>query len=234
MTAPVVAVPETEPGKGPGRATVGPIGVVTTAVLLTLVGILFLSLLIWIWPHKGTGADVDPVSVSIAGFPAFPMWGEQRLLIIVMLAGALGGLLHGLRSLGWYIGNRNLVWSWLAYYALLPLIGSVLAVAFYIVLRGGLISPSAPVSDTSAFGMAAIAVLVGMFSTPASLKLQQVAETFFTKAQPGADKTPQHAVGQTPVAPASPSTNGNTPDSSERGDDTTVNGTLPGVTVPQG
>jgi hypothetical protein len=43
----------------------------------------------------------------------FPIWVEQRLFLIVILAGALGATVHALRSLAWYIGNRQLVYSWL-------------------------------------------------------------------------------------------------------------------------
>jgi len=219
-----------------------------------------------VWPHKppGTAASLasgpaplqcdnaitprvlpdstlDPTCVTLFG-TSFALWAEHRLLAIVVICGALGGLLHGLRSLGWYIGNRALKRSWLPYYVMLPLVGSILALAIYVVLRGGLISPSAAVSDTSAFSIAAVAVLVGMFSTPASLKLQQVAETLFTKAQAGNDAAPQHAVAPTSVTPTpvvppaaandgagdarvtSDNGPGSRPDSGERGNDGVVNG----------
>jgi hypothetical protein len=132
----------------------------------------------------------DPDCVSIAG-RAFPLWAEQRLLLIVVLAGMLGGLVHAIRSLGWYVGNRWLVVSWVPYYFLIPLTGALIAVAFYLVIRGGFFSPSGSFRDTSPFGFAAMAVLVGMFSTSAALKLQQLAETMFTKPGPGAEAKPQ-------------------------------------------
>jgi hypothetical protein len=134
----------------------------------------------------------DPECVSIAG-REFPLWAEQRLLLIVILSGILGGLVHAIRSLGWYIGNRELVRSWLPYYALLPLTGAMIAVAFYLVIRGGFFSPSGSFRDTSPFGFAAMSVLVGMFSTPAALKLQQLAETMLTKPEGGKDSKPQAA-----------------------------------------
>ncbi len=36
---------------------------------------------------------------------------EARMVLIVALFGALGGLVHSLRSFYWYLGNRELVWS---------------------------------------------------------------------------------------------------------------------------
>lgn len=252
--SPTPAVPPAPP-VDPAHRSVGPLGTVVSAIVLAVLGGLMLYVCVAVWPHKPPGAaasltsgaplrcdttitprvlpdsTLDPTCATLFG-TSFVLWAEHRLLAIVVICGALGGLLHGLRSLGWYIGNRALKRSWLPYYVMLPLIGSILALAFYVVLRGGLISPSAAVSDTSAFGIAAVAVLVGMFSTPATLKLQQVAETLFTKAQPGNDAAPQHAVAPTsvtptPVVPPATANNGAgdaSPDSGERGDDGVVNG----------
>jgi hypothetical protein len=147
----------------------------------------------------------DPECVSIGG-RAFPIWAEQRLLLIVILCGFLGGLVHTIRSLGWYIGNRWLVRSWLPFYALLPVTGAMIAVAFYLVIRGGFFSPSGSFRDTSPFGFAAMSVLVGMFSTPAALKLQQLAETMLTKPGAGADSKPQSTSTSDGAKPS-----GNTP-----------------------
>jgi hypothetical protein len=54
---------------------------------------------------------------------------EGRLFVIVLLAGSLGGMVRTLRSLYWYVGNRNLRYSWLLMYATLPITGTALATA---------------------------------------------------------------------------------------------------------
>lgn len=118
------------------------------------------------------------------------VFAEQRLLIIVFLAGGLGGLLHGLRSIVWYIGNRSLYASWLATYLMLPFTGGAVAFVFYVVVRGGFFSPTASFSETSPFGFAAMATLVGLFSGQAILKLKQLAETLLTRTERGADHEP--------------------------------------------
>jgi IPT/TIG domain len=123
------------------------------------------------------------------------VYSETRLLLLVMLGGALGSLLHSLRSLYWYTGNRQMVWSWAGYYLLLPFTGSMLAVVFYFVIRGGFFSPQASFEFTSPFGFAALSALVGIFSQQAVLKLKEVAETVFTKPQPGADTKQQKTAG---------------------------------------
>jgi hypothetical protein len=115
------------------------------------------------------------------------MYDEDRLLLIVLFAGALGALVHGLRSLSWYIGNRTAVMSWSAMYIMLPFLGAGLATIFYLVVRGGFFSPTSTVADTSPFGFAALAALIGMFTEPAVLKLRKVASTIFEPTEKGKD-----------------------------------------------
>lgn len=54
-----------------------------------------------------------------------------RVLIIVMIVGALGSLIHVFRSFYWYAGNRTLKTSWLLMYIMLPFNGAGMAVLFY-------------------------------------------------------------------------------------------------------
>jgi hypothetical protein len=134
------------------------------------------------------------------------LWAETRLLLIVMLCGFLGAMIYSLRSFFWYTGNQGLVWSWMPMYILTPVIGSMMAVVFYLVLRGGLFNPSTSVSDTSPFGFAAIATLVGMFIQSAALKLKKVFEALFTEAEHGKD-TVRAAPVHITVTPADPKHN---------------------------
>src|SRR5262245_49150673 len=72
---------------------------------------------------------------------------DSALLRIVLLAGALGGLLHAIRSFVWYVGNRDLRWSWVPTYLTLPIVGALLAAVTYLVVRAGFVgftSPTAP------------------------------------------------------------------------------------------
>ena len=135
----------------------------------------------------------------------FPVYDEARLLWIVIFAGALGSLIHALRSVYWYVGNRKLIWSWIGKYLMLPFAGSALAVVFYLVIRGGFFSPQAGFGNTSPFGFAAMAALVGLFSEQAVLKLQEVAETVLTKPAAGANPMPQKSVTKSePATPPKP------------------------------
>ncbi len=118
----------------------------------------------------------------------FHLWLSQniRILVIVMVVGALGSLIHVFRSFYWYVGNRTLKNSWLLMYILLPFSGGGLAVLFYLIIRGG-ISAQAPTNPSSLDGYAAIAALVGMFSQEALQKLKQLAAAIFTNAESGKD-----------------------------------------------
>lgn len=114
---------------------------------------------------------------------------STSLFLISFLSGALGSLLHALRSFYWYVGMRKLVWSWAAMYLLLPFCGAALAAIFYIVLRGGFF-PQSTIENSNPFGFAAMGVLVGLFSEEAIAKLKQIAQTFFTQVPAGKDTAP--------------------------------------------
>jgi len=175
-----------------GASPVGPVGIVLITVYLILSSILLLYGLVQFWPPPIPAKESAPTTSPVTFFLwTFSISDEVRLFLIVALSGALGGLVHALRSLYWYVGNRALMRSWLAMYILLPFVGTTLGLVFYLVIRGGFFSPQATVEQTSPFGFAALAGLVGMFSEQAVLKLKQVAETLLIEAPKGEDAKPQ-------------------------------------------
>jgi hypothetical protein len=107
---------------------------------------------------------------------------DQQFFLIVSVSGALGGLLHSLRSLSTYVGERYLFRSWLLYYLALPLVGAVLATIGYIVLRAGLLPGGASNSQPDPYGISGISALVGLFSAQTVEKLQAVFQTLFAPA----------------------------------------------------
>jgi hypothetical protein len=174
-----------------GENPVGATGIVVMIVYLTIVALFLLYSLFRFWPTTPSGATPSGTASLNYFFWQFSLSNEILLLIIVSTAGALGSMVAALRSLYWYIGNRELVRSWIPMYILRPLVGATLALVFYLVIRGGFFSPGATIQDTSPFGFAALAALVGMFSEQAVLKLKEVAETLLTRPEPGADPKPQ-------------------------------------------
>ncbi|MBI4663008.1 MAG: hypothetical protein HY735_29720 [Verrucomicrobia bacterium] len=135
--------------------------------------------------------QVQPVG---APFEVVQVWRRQvqvrpesRLFLVVAIAGALGGLLHSVRSFYWYVGNRNLKWSWVPQYVLLPWVGAILGLVIYLILRGGLLAGEATVSDTNPFGFAAFASMAGLFSEQAVEKLRQLFEGLLARSPKGRD-----------------------------------------------
>ncbi len=155
-----------------------------------LVGLAGLALyvIVVLWPNA-PAADPSPARVALL-FWSLAQDSEIATLLIVFFAGVLGALIHALRSFYWYVGHRKLVSSWVTMYFLLPVVGGVLGFVFYLVFRGGLFPGKFESGTLSPIGFAAVAALVGMFSEQAIRKLKDVAETLFTKTQPGSDSVP--------------------------------------------
>jgi hypothetical protein len=109
---------------------------------------------------------------------------DVALLVVVVLAAALGGFVYEARSFATYVGNRQLKLSWLWWYLLQSVTGSGLALVFYFAFRGGFLSTTSGDSSINPYGVAALAGLVGLFSKQASDKLQEVFETLF-QTKPG-------------------------------------------------
>lgn len=130
---------------------------------------------------------------------------DGHVLMLVIFAGALGGTIHAIRSLYWYVGNRKLCWSWVPMYVLLPFSGAAIATIFFLIVRGGFMD-TAPDRETSLV-IIAIAALAGLFSQQAALKLQDIANALLAKPEPGENSRPQAALPAgtvTEAAPASP------------------------------
>jgi IPT/TIG domain len=121
-----------------------------------------------------------------------------NLFWMLIFAGALGGCIHALRSLFWYVGQRELRWSWLPMYYTLPFIGSAMAMLFGLLIFAGLFDNSAERNES--LFIIAVAGLVGMFSQQAALKLTDVANAIFSKPGQGKEAEPQksESVGARP------------------------------------
>lgn len=113
---------------------------------------------------------------------------EARLILIVLLTGALGSFIHAATSFVTFVGNRTLVSSWRWWYLLRPFIGGTLALIFYFIIRGGFLSAGADATNISIFGIAGLSGLVGMFSKNAIDKLREVFETLFKSAEGKGDE----------------------------------------------
>ncbi len=173
----------------PGNAFVPHYVIVALFVLTGAVAVLVLYALWACWPEAARNGQA-PVATSQA---VTWMWWhgavqrETLFFVVVALGGLLGGLVHTFRSLSWYVGNRNLLWSWVPFNLMLPLVGALGGTIFYVVLRAGLFSPSGSADEASPFGFTAVAMLVGLFSEEAMEKLRQIAANVFAERPAGED-----------------------------------------------
>jgi len=129
------------------------------------------SLLLSLWPVQPDANEVKTWWGAVVG-------REVDLLLLVLICGALGSFAHGARSFVDFVGNRTLRASWSAWYLLYPLIGSTLALIFYLAVRGGFLTTGAG-KDLNIYGLTAISGLVGMFSKQATTKLAELFSTLF-------------------------------------------------------
>lgn len=112
---------------------------------------------------------------------------EQAVLWMVVLLGALGGFLHLASSMANFVGNRQLLRSWVVYYILIPFQGAALAPVVYLLLRVGVLNPANssgghPTDALNLIGIYAFAAMTGLFSKKAIEMLATVFETVFRKS----------------------------------------------------
>lgn len=135
---------------GPGSQT-APVTDPASAGNIHIFGVCFLIFTIFIFYVLVT---TWPVLVPVPGgsantFKPFRFFGfgpynwapDLRMLLTVIVAGAIGSLIHTLTSFGDYVGNRRLSTSWMWWFVLRTPIGIALAIVAYLILRGGLIVP---------------------------------------------------------------------------------------------
>jgi hypothetical protein len=156
---------------------------------LVIVSLSLAYLLLRLWPAglkpEASGSELQMIYLWSGKRLGFEVSNDVRLILLVMVAGGLGSFIHTATSFGDFVGNQTLSRSWIWWYLLRPFIGMILAVVFYLVIRGGFLSAGTEAGSVNPFGIAALAGLVGMFSKQASDKLNEVFNTLF-KTAPGA------------------------------------------------
>lgn len=155
-------------------------------VYLLILPILFTCLLVAIWPSPFTpqGKSVP----EIRSLWNFTDQVEVRLLMIVLVSGALGSAVSAARTYANFHGLGRYEPSWTWWYLMKVPIGMGLALFLYMVVRGGLfsasLSDSGAVMDTAnPFGFAALGALAGMFAKEASDKLEEIFKAVFRTAE---------------------------------------------------
>lgn len=162
-------------------------------VVMIIVALALLASLFNLWPSVEGAATNAPATTAAAATAATTTHTVQlffalvtvhatpgtALLLVVIIVGALGSLIQAATSFGDFVGNRRFYSSWCVWYLLRLIVGVLLALLFYFVVRGGFFSGSSQASSVNPYGIAAIAGLAGLFSKQATDKLREVFETLF-------------------------------------------------------
>lgn len=106
-----------------------------------------------------------------------------RLLMLVALLGALGGMIHGISSFTTFIGNRQFVTSWAWWYLFKPFLSALVAVVVFLVFRAGLGTGAFTIATSDCVTVAAVAGLIGLFAEAATMKLKDIFDALFTPRQ---------------------------------------------------
>lgn len=184
------------------------------AVFYVALPFVLIYLLFKLFPPNPWPANESSQQISFI-FKLVSVWTtqEERFLLLVIVAGALGSYIHSATSYSDYRGNRQFNPSWLLWYLLRPFVGVCLALIVYFAVRGGLLSvvlggdAAKNVGDINPFGIAAISGLTGMFSKQAADKL---AEVFTTLFKSGGDDSRKDSLTLTTVITSIDTTEGPT------------------------
>jgi hypothetical protein len=189
------------------KQPMGPVqrGVIGTA-LVTVTALLMLQLLV-IWPAVMAATPVDPdTDPSAVGTPVLfglthiELEPQVVLILMVLMAGALGALVGGSRRFLYFATRDELTkrdeWS----YVIRPMQGAALALIVYFTLRGGYLGQD-PDAKVNPYGVAALSALVGLFTRHAVSKLTDVFDTLFGK--PKEDVAPVEVKDAAPDADSS-------------------------------
>jgi IPT/TIG domain len=136
------------------------------------------------WPGTKENPEYSPITfLGLLGERiSFQIYTslDERLILLVIVAGALGSFIHSATSFSDYVGNRKFVSSWAWWYVLRSFVGIALALILYFVVRAGFVTAGA--DAMSPFGVATLAALAGLFSKQATDKLEEVFTTMFRPA----------------------------------------------------
>lgn len=153
--------------------------VLGAGLILLALALAYLFVVFWNAGMAGTATDPPKEICAARTYLCNPYSLDAQLLILVMLAGALGSFIHAATSFGDFVGNKRLTTNWLWWYILKPFIGTMLAALFYLCVRGGFLSGATQADNINLYGITALAGMVGMFSKQATDKLSEVFDTMF-------------------------------------------------------
>ena len=181
---PQIEVTDTEPAE---ENKMGPHATFWLGAYFVVLAETLLFALLFLWVSDVPGEGGGCVGVTLFGLSPKGISAELWMIFVVIVSSALGSYVHAGTSFVDYAGNQRLGRTWIWWYILRTPIGIALALVFYFVVRGGLLSAQTSSKELNSFGVAAIAGMVGMFSKQATDKLREMFDTLFRTAGNGGD-----------------------------------------------
>jgi hypothetical protein len=109
------------------------------------------------------------------------------LFLLVALSGFMGGMIHVASSFVDYVGSGKLKSSWFLWYVIKPFTGAGIGIIFYFVLKAGLLNFNGAES-ANPYGLVMLALLAGLFTDRATLKLEEIFTALFHPKDERPDK----------------------------------------------
>jgi hypothetical protein len=107
---------------------------------------------------------------------------SRAIYLMVLMFGCLGGSLRLLSSVVMYIAKNRLVKSWIPYYVIMPLEGTVMGLLMFFLSSGGWLKGNEVATAGSDLnGLWLLAALGGLFAKNVSRKLGEVADVMLGK-----------------------------------------------------
>ncbi len=141
-------------------------------------------------PETSAPHECEPTTIGL----------NAILLILVALAGFLGSMIYIGSSFTDFVGNDKLKSNWLLWYIVKPFTGMGLAIVIYFVFRAGLLNFNDP-TNINLYGIVTLAVLAGLFTDDATLKLKEVFEVIFKPKDVRVDKLDDYQIKITGITP---------------------------------
>jgi hypothetical protein len=134
-------------------------------------------------PHSGGSAGTqdqpekraEPLTASVKLRLVPAPIGMRTLILYTLLFGALGSVLHAIKSLVAFVGNGTFSSRWALFYFSQPYVGALMALFVVFIVKADL--AASPRTPDNFVTVASIAVLAGLFSDTAAQKLKEIFDT---------------------------------------------------------
>lgn len=132
---------------------------------------------------------LSPAKTSVGGeVAAYELMRDTRLLILVMLMGALGALLAASRSLANFVGNGTFLPHWSLFYLFRPVFGAGLALLVFFGYRIGAVVGVKGAAPADPFAATFVAGMVGLFADTVMQKLKDLISALLPSQDDRKDK----------------------------------------------